>query len=172
MNTLGCVHTDLQKQNLKYRLSDYTDQQPKLTQQFVCVQSDTGPTSTCFLWHWHHHKLNNSCDSTLQTHQLAATEQSDVWQDKPCMFRTTFFIPHKTLAPSPGECQGLTRRPFVLGYFYSCGNAKQQKKARESAAEACYPVVLWKSCGTEGTFQPVQLPGCVTHLKPPQDKSE
>lgn len=55
------------------------------------VQSDMGHTMTCFLWHWQHHKLNHPCNSTLRTHQLAAMEQSGVWQDRPCMFHTIFF---------------------------------------------------------------------------------
>ena len=43
-----------------------------------------------------HHKLSRPCNPTLRTHQLAAMEQSAIWQGITCMFHTMFFISYKT----------------------------------------------------------------------------
>lgn len=152
----------LAETDLKYPLSDYTDQQTKQKRNSLLWGSCTAPflCTACLtpngFW-------PVSCDTDsiansaihvipqLRTHQLAAMEQLGIWQGRTCMFHTMFFISYKTSGRV--KCNvSLDEEPFLLRYFYSLLKYNTEKQG-EAAGEACCSVCLWSWLGTVGGFQ-------------------
>lgn len=150
MNTLGRVHTDLQKQTwstlfqIKWickQLKQPKQKHPSLTprklqQPGLCAGTKWILTRLFFfLWHRQHH---HPCNHTLPTRQLAAMKQFAVWQGRTCMFHTMFFISYKTSGIVQGECQ------TWWGAFCTLVLSQPIKMQHKKTVRLCLgTVVLW-----------------------------
>lgn len=162
MNTLGRVHTHLQKQTwstlFQIKLTCKHLKQPKWNRTswlkrklqstlfvyclFMHAQSvsdrDTEWILTCFLWDY---MDGDAVSVTLPTHQLAAMEQFGVWQLLCFTLCFSFLIKH--LARSRGMSD-LMRSLLCFGTFTACKNTTQQEKKR--AREKCAAL---RGCGVD-----------------------